>query len=136
MELAPGWHAQDHGDHVVIENDEPDGTLWLTTIDLPRGMTAEAWVERVAAAERPKGRVAEVRCGDFRGIRTEFGVMDPNVPPRSDDRWVRVWTLACSGTPLDITYRCPLRYAGRHDRAIVAMLDTLRAERRSRRFRL
>lgn len=130
IELAPGWRFKDHGDHVVIESDEPDSALWLTTIELPEGMTAEAWVARVATAERPKGRVAEVRCGDFMGIRTEFAVMDPNVPPRRDDRWVRVWTLACDGTPLDVTYRCPLWYAGRHDQTVVAMLDTLRAKAR------
>ncbi|HEU4560503.1 MAG TPA: hypothetical protein VFS20_21815 [Longimicrobium sp.] len=134
MDLALGWHVQDHGDHVVIEPEEPDSTLRLTSIELPGEMTAATWVERVANAQLPKGRrVVEAGCGDFRGIRTEFAMMDPNVPPRSDDRWVRVWSLACDGTPLDITYRCPLRYAGRQDQQVVAMLDTLRAEPRVRR---
>ena len=134
MELPTGWKAEDHGDHLVIETDEPGSTLRLITIELPHGMTAAGWVERVAKAQLPKGRrVVEVGCGDFRGIRTEFAMMDPTVPPRSDDRWVRVWSLACEGTPLDITYRCPLWCAGRQDQQVVAMLDTLRADPRIRR---
>ena len=88
----------------------------------------------VARVHPPKDRtVTEVRCGDFRGLRTEFPVMDSHAPPRLEDRWIRGWTLECDGRPLDITYRCPLWCAGRHDQEVVSMIDTLRADSRTRR---
>jgi len=128
LELAPGWRAEDFGEYAVILNDHPDTTLRLTSLDLANGMTGAAWIERVAAAQRAQERpVAEVRCGDFGGIRAEFAWMAPTLSPRREDHWVRVWTLAYDGTPLDVTYRCPLWCAGRDDQVVVAMLATLEA---------
>src|SRR5215218_755495 len=121
LELAPGWRAEDCGDHVVILSDEPDTSLRLTSFDLPKKLTAAMWVEMVASTNRPMGRpVTEVKCGDFHGVRTEFSVMDSSVPPARDDEWLRGWALEYEGTPLDVTYRCPLWCAGRYDQDVIA----------------
>jgi len=134
LELAPGWRLEDHCDYAVILNDDPDTVLRLTTLEVANGLTAAGWVERVASVQRAKGRtVAEARCGDFRGIRCEFAVMDRIAPPRREDRWVRVWTLVCDGTPLDITYSSPLWCAGRDDRDVRTMVESLQAGPRIRR---
>lgn len=133
LELAPGWRAEDRGDHFAVLNDDPDAMLRLTTFELTHRLTAAKWIEMVGRGHPPKGRtVKEVRCGDFAGIRTEFAVMDPGAPPRRDDRWLRAWTLECDGTPLDITYTCPLWCAGRDDADVRVMLASLRAGTRIR----
>jgi hypothetical protein len=133
LELAPEWRAEDRGDHVAVLNDDPDTMLRLTTFELTHGLTAAKWIEMVGRFHPPRGRpVKEVRCGGFRGIRTEFAVMDPGAPPTRDDRWLRAWTLECGGTPLDITYTCPLWCAGRDDADVRGMLASLRAGPRIR----
>lgn len=128
IQLAPGWRAEDCGDHVALLNDAADSQLRLTTFNPAKiRMTARQWIEFAASVHRPKGRpVVEVRCGDFTGYRTEFAVLDSPSPPVGHDRWLRGWMLECDGVPLDVTYTCPLWYAGRDDAEVATMLETLR----------
>jgi hypothetical protein len=134
MRLADGWRAEQRGDHVAVLNAHPGTLLRLTTFDpAASGMTARQWVEMAARVHPPQGRpLAEVRCGDFSGFRTEFGWLGGSAPSGDEDGWLRGWMLECDGLPLDVTYTCPLSAAGRDDADLRAMLETLRLVRVAR----
>lgn len=133
LELAPGWRAEDRGDHCAVLNGDPHTALRLATFQPAGGLTAVTWVKMVARVHSPRGRmVTEVRCGDFRGVRTEFAVMATPALPLAFDRWQIAWALECEGRPLDVGYTCPLWQAVRDDADVRAMLDSLRAGPRVR----
>jgi hypothetical protein len=128
IQIAPGWRAEDRGDHVAVLSSAADTLLRLTTFDPVKSrMTARQWVEAAARVHLPRGRpVVDVACGNFSGYRTEFAIHDSLIPPVGQDLWLRGWMLERDGVPLDVTYTCPLACAGRDDEAVASMLDTLR----------
>jgi hypothetical protein len=121
IELAPGWQAEERGDHVALLSGRSHTLLRICTFrPTDPGMTAEGWAEQAAEVHRPRGRlVTPITCGAFTGFRTEF---------EATDRWLRGWMLSSGETPLDATYTCPTSDAGLEDRDVDAMLATLAVE--------
>ena len=122
IDLAPGWVATEHDDHVAILPLGEDAKLRLTTFSIENAnMSAEKWVDVAAHTNRLMLRpVVPVQCGDFDGYRTEFA---------STGTWLRGWVLRAGRFPLDATYTCKDTHAGRDDAVVESMLDTLRLTR-------
>jgi hypothetical protein len=125
IDVAPGWNAE-----IRQESTREEITVFLAVIPATNDallrltpddrhiMTADKWVEGVARVNRAKGRqVSVARCGEFVGYVVEFD---------TETEWLRGWALRAGSVPLDATYRCTLKDAGRDDRVVDAMLGSLR----------
>ncbi len=126
LALAPHWSAEERrevsggetSDYVAIVPPGGDALLRLTTFDpVESKLSARKWLSLVALANRAKGRsVVKVQCGDFTGFATHFAAAG---------RSIRGWALCAGTVPLDVTYCCNSKDAGRDDDIVDAMLSTL-----------
>ena len=124
--IAFGWQYRLETDtaneipipYVVLKPPTNDSSLRLTPDD--RGFDAAKWVEAVFHSHRLKGRpVSAVQFKELSGCFVEYA---------SHGEWSRGWALASDSHPLDATYRCSESVAGRDDKVVESMLNTLRLE--------
>jgi hypothetical protein len=121
--IMEGWNsevgADDEVPFLAIVPTNAQAELRLTPCDFSVvDYSAREWIEIVARMNRMKGRrVSETSFNGFSGYECEFA---------TDDLRIHGRCLEHSGSPLDITYRCPVDLDISYDQEAISMLQSLR----------